>query len=64
MCGTPSGRVAQTARLQRTGANSFAGTFCNPEYGVSGSNYVTVRGNTQRVTLTNSAGSASLRLRR
>ena len=64
VCATPSGRVAQTARLQRTGANSFAGTFYNPEYGVSGSIYVTVRGNTQRVTLTSSAGSASLRLRR
>ena len=64
VCATPSGRVAQTARLQRTGANSFAGTFYNAEYGVSGSIYVTVRGNTQRVTLTSSAGSASLRLRR
>jgi hypothetical protein len=64
VCATPSGRVAQTASLQRTGANSFAGSFYNAEYGVSGSIYVTLRGNTQRVTLTSSAGSASLRLSR
>lgn len=64
VCATPSGRVAQTASLLRTGANSYAGSFYNPEYGVSGSMYVTVRGNTQRVTLTSAAGSASLRLSR
>jgi hypothetical protein len=64
VCATPSGRVAQVASLQRTGANSYAGNFYNQEYGVSGSIYVTVRGNTQRVTLTSAAGSASLRLSR
>jgi hypothetical protein len=64
VCATPSGRVAQTASLQRIGANSFAGNFYNQEYGVSGSIYVTVRGNSQRVTLTSAAGSASLRLSR
>ena len=64
VCATPSGRVAQTASLLRTGANSYAGNFYNQEYGVSGSIYVTVRGNTQRVTLTSAAGSASLRLSR
>ena len=64
VCATPSGRVAQTASLLRTGANSYAGSFYNAEYGVSGSIYVTVRGNTQRVTLTSAAGSASLRLSR
>jgi hypothetical protein len=64
VCATPSGRVAQVASLQRTGTNSYAGNFYNAEYGVSGSMYVTVRGNTQRVTLTSSAGSASLRLSR
>lgn len=64
VCATPSGRVAQTASLQRTGANSYAGNFYNAEYGVSGSIYVTVRGNTQRVTLTSAVGSASLRLSR
>jgi hypothetical protein len=64
VCATPSGRAAQTANLLRTGANSYAGSFYNAEYGISGSIYVTVRGNSQRVTLTSAAGSASLRLSR
>jgi hypothetical protein len=63
-CATASGRVDQTASLQQTGANSYAGTFHNSEYGISGSINVTVNGSSQSVALSGGGGSASLRLSR
>jgi hypothetical protein len=62
-CATPSGNVSQSAQLRRVGPNSYAGSFFNPEYNASGSIRVTVRGNTQSVTISGGAGSASLTLR-
>jgi hypothetical protein len=62
-CATPSGSVSQSARLRRVGANSYAGSFFNPQYNTSGSIHVTVRGNSQSVSLRSSSGSANLSLR-
>ncbi len=63
-CATPSGSVSQYARLRKTGANSYAGTFFNPQYNTSGSMHVVVHGNTQSVSISSGSGSASLSLRR
>jgi uncharacterized protein (DUF2147 family) len=63
-CATPSAKVAQTAQLRKSGANSYAGTFYNPEYGVTGSIRVTVNGNRQSVYLSGDAGSAAFSLRK
>jgi len=62
-CATASGNVSQSARLKRVGANTYVGSFHNPQYGVTGSMRVTVNGRTQNVQLSTSAGSASLTLR-
>jgi hypothetical protein len=62
-CATPSGAVDQSASLRRVGPNSFAGSFFNPQFNVSGSIHITVHGNTQTVSLRSSSGSASLTLR-
>ena len=63
-CATASARADQTARLRRVAENRFTGTFYNSEYGVTGTIYVVVHGNTQSVRLTSSAGWASLTFRR
>ena len=63
-CATPSGSVSQYARLRKTGANSYAGTFFNSQYNTSGSMHVVVHGNTQSVSISSGSGSASLSLRR
>ena len=64
ICATPSGRAEQTAALQRVSANTYRGTFYNREYGISGTIYVRISGNTHTARLTSEAGSASLRFRR
>jgi hypothetical protein len=60
---TPSGSVEQSASLRRVGPNSFAGSFFNQQFNVSGSIHITVHGNTQTVSLRSSSGSATLTLR-
>ncbi len=62
-CATSSGSVSQSANLRRVGANSYAGSFFNSEYNTTGSIRVTVRGNSQSVSLRSSSGSADLSLR-
>ncbi|MBJ7544393.1 hypothetical protein [Rhodomicrobium udaipurense] len=62
-CATASGSVSQTARLRRVGANTYVGSFHNPQHGVSGSMRVTVNGRSQNVQLSAAGGSASLTLR-
>jgi hypothetical protein len=62
-CATPSGSVVQSASLRRTGANSYSGTFVNPQFNISGSIHITVHGNSQTVSLRSQSGSASLTLR-
>ena len=63
-CATPSGSISQFARLRKTGANSYAGTFFNTQYNTRGSIHVVVHGNTQSVSIASGSGSASLSLRR
>lgn len=63
-CATPSGKVAQSASVKRTGANSFTGSFRNTDYNMEGTIHISVQGNSQNVTLTSSQASASLRLSR
>jgi hypothetical protein len=62
LCATASAKVAQTASLRKVGANSYAGSFHNPEYGVTGSIHITVNGRSQSVSLSSDVGSASFRL--
>ena len=64
VCATPSIRAVQTASLHKIGDNRFRGTFYNREYGISGTIFVIVRGNTQSVRLTSEAGWANLQLSR
>ena len=63
-CATASGRATQTASLRSVGGNRYQGSFYNSEYNISGTIYVVVRGNSQSVQLSSSAGSASLQLSR
>jgi hypothetical protein len=64
VCATPSIRAEQTATVRQVGANRFAGNFYNSEYNVSGTIQIRVRGSSQDVRLTSSAGWAYFRLRR
>lgn len=63
-CATPSAKVSQTAQLRRTGANSYAGTFFNPEYGITGRIRVSVSGGRQHVYLSGDAGRAAFSLKK
>ena len=57
-CATASGKVSQTATLKKTGDNSYAGSFRNPEYNVTGSISIRVNGSSQSVSMSSEAGSA------
>jgi hypothetical protein len=61
-CATPSGSVTQTARLRKTGASSYTGTFFNSQFSLSGTIHVIVNGSSQIIRLMSSSGSASLTL--
>jgi uncharacterized protein (DUF2147 family) len=63
-CATSSIKVSQTAQLRKAGANSYSGTFFNPEYGITGRIRVTVSGTRQSVFLSGDAGRAAFSLRR
>ncbi len=63
-CATPSGRVEQTATLNRVGKNAYAGVFHNSQYNVSGSIHVRLSGNTQQVQLRGNVGGGTFKLRR
>ena len=63
-CATASVRVAQTAALERIGANRFTGSFYNAEYAVSGTITITVNGNRLNATLSGGGGSAFFTLSR
>lgn len=64
VCATPSVRAAQTATVRQVGSNRFEGSFHNSEFNVSGTIYIVVRGASQIVRLTSSAGWAHFRLSR
>jgi hypothetical protein len=56
--------VAQTASVQRIGANRFRGDFYNAEYSVSGTITITVQGNRLNASLSGGGGSAFFSLSR
>ena len=65
VCATAAARVSQTAFLKRRGSrNRYAGTFHNPEYGVSGQIRVTIRGRRMSAALSSDVANATLHLRR
>ena len=64
VCASQSGRVAQTAHVQRISATRFAGEFQNAEYGVTGSINITLRGNSLSAALDGGGATASLSLSR
>jgi hypothetical protein len=63
-CATASGKAAQTATVHRVGENRYRGIFHNSEYDITGTISVVVSGNSQRVQLISSSGSALFRLSR
>ncbi len=63
-CATASGKVDQSATLRKTGSNSYSGSFRNPDYNVTGSIRVTVSGNSQNVSMSSDAGTASFSMSR
>lgn len=64
-CATPSGRVDQSATVNRVGNNEYAGNFHNSQYNVSGSIHIRLQGNTQYVKLSGAgAGGGTFKLRR
>ena len=64
-CATPSGRVVQTATVNRVGANEYAGKFRNPQYNITGSISIKLHGSTQYVRLVgDGGGSGSFKMRR
>ncbi len=62
LCATPSGKVVQTAQLERIGGNRFSGEFQNSEYGIVGQINIVVRGNSLSAALNGGGASASLKL--
>lgn len=62
VCATPSGRVAQTAELNRVSNTRFSGEFHNSEYGITGNISITLRGNTLSASLDGGGASASFSL--
>lgn len=62
LCATPSGKVAQTAQLERIGGNRFSGDFQNSEYGIAGQINIVIRGNSLNAALNGGGASASLKL--
>ncbi len=63
-CATPSAKIYQQAELTRVSGNRFVGDFRNPEYGITGSIRITVRGNSLSAALNGGGGSASFSLSR
>ena len=64
-CATASGRVDQTATLNRVGDGEYAGSFHNSQFNVTGSIRVKLSGNAQFVRLSgNGGGSGSFKLRK
>ena len=62
LCATPSGKVAQTAQLERVSGSRFSGEFQNSEYGIAGQINIVVRGNSLNASLSGGGASASLQL--
>lgn len=63
-CATPSGRVDQSASVSQVGANRYAGSFHNSQYGVSGSISIAVSGSSMSVNLSSGSGGGYFKLHR
>jgi hypothetical protein len=63
-CATASVKVDQSAQLTKVGANSYVGSFFNPQYNTGGSIKITVSGRTGAVSLAGEAGTAFFRLKK
>jgi hypothetical protein len=63
-CATASGSVTQQATLRQVGANSYRGSFYNPEWDTSGSISVRVAGRSLSANVSATKGSASMHLSR
>lgn len=63
-CATASGKASQTAKVYKVSGSSYKGSFVNSEYNVRGSIRVSVKGNTQSVSLNGDGASAQLSLSR
>ncbi|MEZ5849605.1 MAG: hypothetical protein R3D68_03010 [Hyphomicrobiaceae bacterium] len=63
-CSTPSGSVSQNAQITRISSTRFSGEFQNSEYGISGSIYISLRGNRLSASLVAGGGSANFSLSR
>lgn len=61
-CATQSARVSQTANVERVGANRFVGDFYNPEYNVSGSITISLRGSGLSASMSGGGASAQFNL--
>ena len=64
VCASTSARVAQVARVQRVSTNSFEGQFYNREYDISGTIFITVRGNRLSASLSGGGGRGTFSLTR
>lgn len=64
VCATPSARMVQSATVERVSANSFAGSFFNSEYNVSGDISITLRGDRLSAQMRGGGGSGSFALGR
>lgn len=62
VCATPSGKVAQTAQIDRVAGNKFSGEFHNPEYGVTGNISIMLRGNSLLASMNGGGATASFNL--
>ena len=64
VCASASGRVVQTGELSRVSATRFVGEFNNPQYGITGSITISVRGSSLTASLSGGGGSAQFNLSR
>jgi hypothetical protein len=64
VCATTSARVEQSARVQRVSDSAFAGRFYNPQFDVSGTIRIRLRGTRLTASLRGANGSAFFSLRR
>jgi hypothetical protein len=64
VCSTASTRIAQSGQLARISANKFSGELYNPEYAVSGSIVIVVRGTRLTASVSGGGGMAQFTLTR
>ncbi|MDX2287512.1 MAG: hypothetical protein NW217_01645 [Hyphomicrobiaceae bacterium] len=64
VCATAGARVEQTAKVRRVGSNTYAGSFRNTEYNVSGTINLAVRGSKISASLSGGGAAAHMSLSR